>query len=151
MLCTKCFHGKTSVTNSRPHKTSPSIWRRRQCPKCGHIFTTIELPESSETTAISGKPFSVARLTVSLANYLGHRGSEAADDASWLAATIQQQLWATHKKKLTVRELIDIVYPVLDRFDAIAGLRYATEHGLISGQQQRPRRGRPRISPRRPQ
>jgi hypothetical protein len=76
---------------------------------------------------------------------LAHR-DDAADDASWLTATVLQTLWAEHKKKLTSRELISIVHPILDRFDAIAGLRYATEHGLISGQSQRPRRGRPRIT-----
>jgi transcriptional regulator NrdR family protein len=146
MICTKCFHGKTQVTNSRPHKTSPSIWRRRQCLKCSHIFTTLETPDTSEAATISGKPFSAPRLTVSLAGYLSHRGNEAPDDASWLVATVQQLMWAEHKKKLTSRELVDMVYPILDRFDAIAGLRYATEHGLISGQQQKPRRGRPRIT-----
>ena len=146
MICTKCFHGKTSVGNSRPHKTAPSIWRRRQCPKCGHTFTTIEMPEASEVATVSGAPFSAARLTVSLAGYLEHRGTDAADDASWLVATVSQLLWAEHKKKLTTRELIDIVYPILDRFDAIAGLRYATEHGLLVGQRQAPRRGRPRIT-----
>jgi transcriptional repressor NrdR len=146
MICTKCFHGKTSVTNSRPHKTSPSIWRRRQCPKCKHIFTTLELPEASEIATVGGKAFSTPRLTVSLASYLTHRGDDAADDASWLVSTIVQALWTAKKKKLTSRELVDIVHPVLDRFDAIAGLRYATEHNLISGQRQSPRRGRPRIT-----
>jgi hypothetical protein len=57
-----------------------------------------------------------------------------------------QTLWTEHKNKLTSHELVAIVHPILDRFDAIAGLRYGTEHGLIRGQQQRPRRGRPSIS-----
>lgn len=149
MICVKCFHRKTTVNNSRPHKTTPSIWRRRQCLRCGHVFTTVETPELTNIASVNGEPLSTARLTVELAHYLSHRGHEAADDASWLAITIVHTIWNNQNTALTGGELSAIIHPILDRFDPAAGLRYGMEHGLItSTSQAQPRRGRPRLKPR---
>ena len=145
MICIKCFHGKTSVVNSRPHKKAPSIWRRRQCAHCHAVFTTIETPELNGGLTIDQRPLSMPRLTVTLAGYLTHHGEDAADDAAWLATTIVHTLWANRQTSTTRQEFTSTVHTVLERYDAAAGLRYATEHNLIKTTAA-PRRGRPRIT-----
>ena len=47
MICIKCFHGKTHVTNSRQNKKCPTTWRRHICDQCGYSFTTYEKPAIS--------------------------------------------------------------------------------------------------------
>ena len=83
MICVNCFHEKTKVTNSRPHKKTAGTWRRRQCLKntCGITFTTYEKPALDESIAIhygSGNdantiaPFSLSKLTLSIAASFTH-------------------------------------------------------------------------------
>jgi hypothetical protein len=85
------------------------------------------------------------RLIVTLASFLSHHGDEAADDAAWLATTIVHTLWANRQTSITRHEFSSTVHSVLERYDAAAGLRYATEHNLIKTTAT-PRRGRPRIT-----
>ena len=47
MICIKCFHEKTHVTNSRQNKKYPITWRRHICDQCGYSFTTYEKPAIS--------------------------------------------------------------------------------------------------------
>ena len=42
MKCPQCWE-QTEVIDSRWRKTTNTIARRRQCPACGHRFTTREL------------------------------------------------------------------------------------------------------------
>ena len=94
MICIKCS-SDTKVTNSRPHKKTPSVWRRRECKACGTVFTTsetvadttyqftIKSPDDSKTD------FSLPRLMLSIAPTLSHRQSAAvADESYWLAQTV---------------------------------------------------------------
>lgn len=41
MNCPKCGSNQTKVINSRPR--DDTVWRRRECLKCGHVYTTFEI------------------------------------------------------------------------------------------------------------
>lgn len=42
MLCPHCNAPRSKVTDSRP--SGPAVRRRRQCRKCGHTWTSYEVP-----------------------------------------------------------------------------------------------------------
>ena len=42
MSCSACGYSHTNVVYSRPDNDGKAIRRRRECPKCGFRFTTME-------------------------------------------------------------------------------------------------------------
>lgn len=44
MRCRACGGGQTRVVDSRPAEGRGAVRRRRECPACGHRFTTFERP-----------------------------------------------------------------------------------------------------------
>ena len=44
MNCPKCGSNQTKVINSRPR--DDTVWRRRECLKCGHVYTTYEITDA---------------------------------------------------------------------------------------------------------
>ena len=45
-MCPKCKSNKTEIYNSRKNqKHGGSVWRRRNCRKCFHSWTTIEVSQ----------------------------------------------------------------------------------------------------------
>lgn len=150
MICIKCSH-ETKVINSRPHKKTPSVWRRRQCLACGTTFTTHEIiaDDAYQLTVVAtdkvSTPFSLPRLLLSLAVVLAHRPNSA-DDAYWLAQTIAEQAQASATDRVSDVELAELAYEALENFDATAALQYGARHGLIKNTAQRGRRGRPRVT-----
>jgi transcriptional regulator NrdR family protein len=152
MICIKCSN-ETKVTNSRPHKKTPSVWRRRECKACGTVFTTSEVvaDESYQFTIKapdgSTSSFSLPRLMLSIAPSLSHRSHTGiADESYWLAQTVAQTIQATATDSITSESLAVQVYDTVSLFDATAGLQYGARHGLVQNTAQRPRRGRPRTS-----
>lgn len=152
MICIKCSN-PTKVTNSRPHKKTPSVWRRRECVSCGTVFTTTEVvSDSAYQFTVSGtdgkkREFSLPRLMLSIAPALSHRSSEnIADDSYWLAQTVAQAVQATATDIISAHALAEEAYAALSYFDATAGLQYGARHGLVQNTAQRPRRGRPRTA-----
>lgn len=150
MICINCNEPSTSVTNSRPHKKQASVWRRRRCDACGHTFTTSEAPLTGDSLEIiyadgSTKPFSLPRLSLSLAGTLLHQKDSAADNAYWLGETVYQLFMkrGNGNQAIPIHECIATTHEVLERFDALAGLQYATRHQLITNTRKTP--GRPRL------
>lgn len=146
MICINCFHNKTKVTNSRPHKLNPAVWRRRQCPKCQTIFTTYERPALEDKLILGhdrkSTPFSIGKLTVSIAKSFLH-DKEAADQHSYfLAQTIETKLLLM-AKELSVDDIASVAHQTLKEFDPVSAIQYAAQHDLVT-QTRRP--GRPSIS-----
>lgn len=133
MQCIVCG-ADTRVSNSRPHKTTPSVWRRRNCKSCGTAFTTWETVHDNDYTFIvragtHKSSFSLPRLLISIHASLAHRADSAvADDAYWLATTVAQQLKLTATNSVTVEALTHTTYETLLRFDRLAGMTYGTRH-----------------------
>ena len=147
MFCVNCFHKKTQVTNSRPHKKSPSVWRRRRCPRCDAIFTTIERPSLADNRPISlpggaTDTFNVGKLTLSIAASFAHSSRRAEYDSLWLAQTVEDTL-STEYTVITPDDITAVTHQALRQFDELAAVQYAAKHRLISTVR---RRGRPSIS-----
>lgn len=152
MICINCFHGKTKVTNSRPHKKQSGTWRRRQCESCRHTFTTYEKPALDESvqvhypmgTSTNGTmaAFSLSKLTLSIAGSFSHDNVARQLHSLPLAETVEQLL-INQVKQPSAEDIAAITHHVLKRFDELAALQYAAGHGLVEAT--RSRRGRPSI------
>jgi len=151
MICVNCFHGKTKVTNSRPHKKQSGTWRRRQCESCWVIFTTYEKPALDESTMIhypasdsrgTKAAFSLSKLTLSIAASFTHDQAARQLHSLPLAETVEYLL-ISQVKQPSVDDILAVTHQVLKRFDEVAAFQYAAMHGLIAAT--RTRRGRPSI------
>lgn len=152
MICVNCFHGKTKVTNSRPHKKNPGTWRRRNCPDCGITFTTYEKPALDDSVTVhypgeGGKKglsaaFSLSKLTLSVAASFPHDAVTRQLHSLSLAETVEQLL-ISQVKQPSVDDIAATTHQVLKRFDELAALQYAAAHGLVEAT--RSRRGRPSV------
>lgn len=154
MICVNCFHGKTKVTNSRPHKKTAGTWRRRQClnTACGITFTTYEKPALDDSVSVhypgrgaaseSSAPFSLSKLTLSIAASFAHDPAARQLHSLPLAETVEQLL-ISQVRQPSVDDIAATTHQVLKRFDELAALQYAAGHGLVAAT--RSRRGRPSI------
>lgn len=150
MICIKCSN-ETKVTNSRPHKKTPTVWRRRECKACGAVFTTSEAVADNSYSFRVKSPsaglttFSLPRLMLSIVRALSYLDADSvADDSYWLAQTVAQAIQATATDVVSVASLTEQVHETLSNFDATAGLQYGAHHRLVVNAAQKPRRGRPR-------
>ncbi len=146
MICINCFYVKTNVANSRPHKTSSSVWRRRACTRCELVFTTYERPSLEDTAILSPSgaksPFSRSKLCLSIANALEHDIKAKQLHSLSLAETVEQLLLRDVQQPSTA-DVAAVTHQVLKRFDELAALQYAARHELLRTIR---RRGRPSIT-----
>lgn len=146
MICIYCFHVKTSVSNSRPHKKQPQNWRRRTCTACHKTFTTYERPSSDELLVRrpddATEGFNLGKLIQSIARASQHNKKQAAYDSLHLARTVELTLITTANSdySVTPATISEVTHTVLKRYDELAAMQYAMQHGLIVSVR---RRGRP--------
>lgn len=136
MVCPNCFHVKTSVINSRPHKKQSSIWRRRACPKCGYCFTSYESPSLIQNKLVyknndSKETFNLGVLIVSIYESFTHDRDKGGRDCYWLAETVTQALHS-QVEHLTTDEIAALTHKTLLAYDKIAGLQYALRHQMLT-------------------
>jgi transcriptional repressor NrdR len=135
MICNNCLHTKTQVTNSRTHKKTPQVWRRRHCNNCNHSFTTYERvaifdeilvrKDDSEPT-----PFNPGILLLDLSESLAHSSPQAAHNAYWLTRSIEDDIIIVGGE-ITTKILKAKSHAALSRFDTLAGMQYALKHQLF--------------------
>ena len=132
MVCIYCGSA-TRVINSRLQKRVNHVWRRRSCPNCKAVFTSIEAADlasslSFATSHNEAQPFSRDRLFISLYDSLRHRPS-AFDDATALTATILSKVTPRAKSAVVPRALlIQTTIETLKHFDKAAYVSYAAFH-----------------------
>lgn len=151
MFCINCFHKNTAVSNSRPNKKQPQIWRRRKCPACGTVFTTYERPSLADNKPVhypdgSTSSFNLGKLIISIANAFTHASEEAKYNTLWLAQTVEDAL-STQYKTITPEDIEAVTHQTLKQFDELAAVQYAAQHQLIISAR---RRGRPSLRARGP-
>lgn len=151
MFCINCFHKNTSVSNSRPHKKQPLVWRRRRCPKCGTVVTTYERPSLAENKPVhlsTGETdtFNLGKLILSIAKAFTHDQKAAEYHALWLAQTVEDIL-SSERQQITPEDIEATTHSVLKKFDELAAVQYAARHQLIISTK---RRGRPSLRGRGP-
>ncbi len=147
MFCVNCFHMNTRVTNSRPSKKQPSVWRRRECQSCHTVFTTHERPSLADNKLVhlpDGKTstFNLGKLILSIAQAFTHMPETAQYSALWLAQTVEGTL-STEHQIITPAEIEATTHQVLKHFDEAAALQYAIKHQLLTSTRRRP--GRPSL------
>ena len=152
MFCINCFHKNTAVTNSRPHKKQPQVWRRRTCPQCNITFTTYERPSLADNKPVllpNGKTdtFNLGKLILSISKAFTHTPKEAERNVLWLAQTVEDTL-STEREVVTPEDISAVTHAVLKRFDELAAIQYGAQHQLISSFR---RRGRPSLRAHGPQ
>jgi transcriptional repressor NrdR len=132
MVCLHCG-SETQVVNSRPQQRSNQVWRRRQCHKCGAVFTTTETAQYGGSWAVRSKsgrlsPFSRDKLFVSLYKSCGHRKT-ALNDASALADTVINKLAGlVSGGTVDSKAVAQVVQVALNRFDKAASSHYQVFH-----------------------
>ncbi len=132
MLCINCSNQKTNVVNSRTHKSSAQVWRRRRCPICQCTFTTYERVSSADELSVqdaAGKrtAFKPGKLILSVLNCLNYSEEKAAQ-AFWLIETIENQLLKKADLLVTKEDIASITHKTLTSFDKLAGEQYAVRH-----------------------
>lgn len=146
MICIYCLQKKTTIPNSRPHKTSPQVWRRRSCTSCGGVFTTYERPSLEDVTVLDAasvrSPFSLGQLTISIYKSLSSNLETPGTVSYQLAQTVEQRLLLRYdvSSAITTTAIADMAYRTLKNFDEISALQYGASHGIITSIR---RRGRP--------
>lgn len=134
MVCLYCG-SKLAVSNSRPQKRTNSVWRRRACPKCRAVFTSVEQIDPAASLVFQGdqkhtEPFSRDKLYISVYEACRHRKT-APEDAKHLTDTIVRQLLgAKHSAVVRRHHVVTVATGVLERFDRLAGIQYHAYHPL---------------------
>lgn len=145
MICIYCLHKKTQTANSRPHKSTTQVWRRRHCPSCGRTFTTYERPSLEDIKIIRNKQhtevFSIGELAASIYGSIAHL-PQAGTHSYELARTVELRLIQKYDitSPITIGAIAKETHSALTAYDATCGLQYGISHGLIASIR---RRGRP--------
>lgn len=131
MKCLFCV-SDTSVEISRPNTKLPSVWRRRQCKRCGKAFTTRERPDLSVGIRVkknSGqiKPFSEDQLLISVYECMSHR-KDALEASRALSDTAIRLLLPFKTGVIEASEIKLAILKVLGRFDRAAYTYYKAHH-----------------------
>lgn len=125
---------KTKVSNSRKQKRTSQVWRRRTCPDCKAIFSTLEGVDLEKSLAVgkNGKiePFSRDKLLLSVFSACGHR-KDALESSVALTSTIIGKATSRHAGPTLERdEVVKIATETLKRFDRPAYVQYKAYHPL---------------------
>ena len=110
------------------------------------VFTTYERPSLADNKPIhlpngETETFNLGRLIISISKALTHNPTDARYNALWLAQTIEDIL-STQHRTITPEDIEAVTHQTLKRFDELAAIQYAAQHGLISSTRQR---GRPSL------
>ncbi len=127
MVCPKCLHAETDVTNSRAQARKQQTWRRRKCQNCGFTFTTRESHDVSfvivDKRDGSEEQFSRSKLLMSIYKACNHMADQQ-NTAEALADTVITKLMPFPDKKTSSADVAKIISEVLKRFDMAAAIKY---------------------------
>ena len=128
MKCPKCRNLDTRVIDSRTTEDGKAIRRRRECEKCGALFTTFERLEfvSFMVTKASGEmePYNRTKVMNSMRKALTKRefDPEKLEDA----INALENEWAQNNQGITSKRIGRDILRKLRDFDEVAFLRYAS-------------------------
>lgn len=132
MICIKCGHRKTKITNSRYVSRQHHTWRRHQCIACGFLFSTYEHIAYDQLQVSEGDtlvPFSRPRLLFSIADCLEHIKDKKPDHAEALTGSVVQKITLNLSTEyITPRYIAETTYLTLKHYDKLASVQYAARH-----------------------
>ncbi|MEI8080370.1 MAG: transcriptional regulator NrdR [Actinomycetes bacterium] len=126
MHCPYCHNDDSRVVDSRTADDGAAIRRRRQCPKCGKRFTTIETA-SLLVAKRSGvlEPFSRAKVVTGVRKACQGR-PVTEDQLELLSQAVEDVVRATGNPEVPAKEVgLAILGPLRD-LDEVAYLRFAS-------------------------
>lgn len=132
MVCVYCGT-KLVVNNSRPQKRANTVWRRRACPHCQAVFTSVESIDLASGLLYRDaqkrvQPFSRDSLYISVYEACRHRKTAATDARALTDTIISDLLPQSHNATLERQQVVTATTAVLGRFDPAAGSAYAAYH-----------------------
>lgn len=127
MQCTRCGARDTRVIDSR--EAVNAVRRRRQCPECGHRFTTYERVETAKPLVVkrdgTREPWNRAKLQEGIRLACNKRPvpssviEELVDD-------VESRLTSTGRTEVTATEIGQAVMRQLRFIDEVAYIRFAS-------------------------
>lgn len=132
MVCLYCS-AETRVGNSRPQKRNNQVWRRRQCVRCGAVFTTHETIDLSNALLVaasgsSPKPFLDDILFTDILLAMQDRKDCYAAAREATTTVVTKLLGLPGKPLFSPKQISLISADVLKKLDKRAYLRFKAEH-----------------------
>ncbi|MCQ9367008.1 transcriptional regulator NrdR [Brevibacterium sp. 50QC2O2] len=126
MRCPFCRHPDSRVVDSRTTDDGGSIRRRRQCPKCGRRFTTIEATSLSVIKR-SGVTEEFSRQKVVAGVRKACQGRPVSeDDLAKLAQRVEEKIRSRGIAEIEADEVGLAILEPLRELDNVAYLRFAS-------------------------
>ena len=126
MHCPFCQNPDTKVVDTRLNEDGHSIRRRRECPKCGKRFTTVETSMLLVMKRSGNiEPFDREKVVSGVRKACQGRPVTEADLAV-LAQTVEESLRQTGSSQLDANEIGLAILGPLRELDEIAYLRFAS-------------------------
>ena len=129
MHCVVCRHDDTKVVDSRTAEDGNAIRRRRECPSCGHRFTTYERIDEQPLMVVKTKggrqPFDRTKI---VAGVLAAAKGRPIDDvaANTLADSVEEELRLQGGGDVPSTRVGLAVLERLRKLDHVAYLRFAS-------------------------
>lgn len=126
MFCPFCRYPDSRVVDSRTSDDGTSIRRRRQCPRCGRRFSTIETA-SLLVVKRSGvvEPFSREKIVAGVRKACQGRPVSDADLAI-LAQRVEETVRGAGLSQVQAHDIGLAILPPLRELDEVAYLRFAS-------------------------
>ena len=126
MHCPFCRHGDSRVIDSRVTDYGAAIRRRRQCPACSRLFTTVEVA-SLTVVKRSGVTESFSRDKIVSGLRKACQGRPVTDDdLARLAQQVEDEVRASGLAQIDAHEVGLAILEPLRRLDEVAYLRFAS-------------------------
>ena len=129
MHCVVCRHDDTKVVDSRTAEDGNAIRRRRECPSCGHRFTTYERIDEQPLMVVKTKggrqPFDRTKI---VSGVLAAAKGRPIDDvaANTLADSVEEELRLQGGGDVPSTRVGLAVLERLRKLDHVAYLRFAS-------------------------
>ena len=132
MVCIYCGQ-QLDVINSRRQKRSNQTWRRRQCPDCNAIFTSLESIDLSKTLVVKDKtgkltPFTREKLLLSIYRCCRHRQNALHDAIALTETTLTKIIEINEHGLINNEQIAAVCMEVLHNFDKAAVVQYEAYH-----------------------
>lgn len=129
MLCPFCQSVNVAVVDSRSRDEGTSIWRRRECLKCGKRFSSRERIDFSYLSVVKGngekEPFSREKILMSIFKSIGKR--EIPEEKLEKAVDeITQEIHKNGKAEINSSSIGELVLEKLRKLDPTAYIRFAS-------------------------
>lgn len=137
MICPYCGANDDKVIDSRSTEAGAVIRRRRQCLKCDKRFTTYERVEQANRLMVIKKdgsrvPFNTDNIARGIAAACGKLAIPAEEKAR-IVSEVDEELHHEFEREVPSRIIGERVMARLRALDAVAYIRFASEHlGMAS-------------------